>query len=204
MPALADALRHANERDIEANEQAIASCFPAPAQMSAEDQQRIIPFINWCQMHGVRPLPARPTSVAAYVQFQQDQGIARELVAERLEAIEALHFAASVGNPVATPVVRTITGASTIDAPRSWAKDDKLAFHELPHEVQIIVARREQDRETALRRAQNKFAEELKQIRKETNDANENRAIQQGRQQGLHDIQASADAVGQVQGSVQD
>src|SRR5262245_23289087 len=133
--------------------------------MTPEAQQRLAPFLAWYEQQKVRSLPARPTSVAAYVQYQQDQGISRQLVAERLEAIEDLHNAASVGNPVATPVVRTVTGASTIEAPRSWDKESKLAFAELPPEIQAVIARRERDRETHLRRGQNEVAEMKKLLR---------------------------------------
>jgi hypothetical protein len=119
----------------------------------------------------VRSLPARPTSVAAYAQYQQDQGISRQLIAERLEAIEVLHNAASVGNPVATPVVRTVTGASTIEVPRSWDKESRLAFAELPPEIQAVIARRETDREKTLRRGQNEVAELKKLLRLQAADA---------------------------------
>ena len=107
----------------------------------------------------MRSLPAHPASVAAFAQWQKDLGVPREKISAALSAIEALHNAASVGNPIATPIVRTATSASTIEPPRSWAKDEKQLFTELPVEIQAVVARREQDRETVLRRAQNEAGE---------------------------------------------
>jgi hypothetical protein len=158
MAQLAAAIAAINNKELDANEEAIASSFERPAPMSPAAQQQVLPFLEWAAAQRIRALPARPTSVAAYVQYQQDQGISRQLIAERLEAIEELHFAAALANPCATPVVRTTTGGSTIEAPRSWRGDEKLSFYELPIEIQTVVARREQDRETQLRRGQNELA----------------------------------------------
>jgi hypothetical protein len=98
------------------------------------------------------------------VVYQQDQGIPRQLIAERLEAIEALHEAAALANPVATVVVRTTTGGSTIEAPRSWTKDEKPLWAQLPVEVQHVVARIERSREVEIRRLQNSTAELKKRL----------------------------------------
>jgi hypothetical protein len=85
--------------------------------------------------------------------------VPREKLDATLAAIEALHNAAAVGNPIATPIVRIVTAASTIEPPRSWTKEEKLTFLGLPPEVQRTVARRERDREIELRKAQNAAAE---------------------------------------------
>jgi len=124
--------------------------------------QRVIPFLRWCEAQRVRSLPAKPVSVAAFVRYQQDRGVPRPMISESLEAIEALHDAASQANPVATPIVRTTTAASTIEAPRSWTKSEQLLFTGLPPEVQSVIVRRESDRERTLRRAQNELAETKK------------------------------------------
>src|SRR5262245_32399142 len=155
MAQLADMLARVRADEVAQAEAQIASCFPAPAPVSPETQQRLIPFLAWCEQQKVRALPCRPQCVAAYVQYQQDQGISRQLIAERLEAVAELHNAASWGNPCATPVVRRVTGASTIEAPRSWDKESKIAFAELPVEIQAVIAKREHDRERSVRNAQN-------------------------------------------------
>lgn len=49
-----------------------------------------------------------------------------------------------------------------IEPPRSWTKEEKEEFLTYPREAQEKIARREQDRETALRRSQNEAAEKLK------------------------------------------
>lgn len=49
-----------------------------------------------------------------------------------------------------------------IDPPRSWSAADREAFAKQPREVQEILARRETERDTATRRAQNEAAEQRK------------------------------------------
>ena len=160
MAQLAQAIAQAKAAEIAQAEAEIASCFPPPPQISPEVQQKLVPFLQWCEQQKVRAVPARPTSVAAYAEYQQDQGIDRQIIAERLEAIAALHEAASVGNPTATSVVRTVTGGSTIEAPRSWTKDEKQhLWPQLPPDIQAVVARREANRESVMRQAQNEAAE---------------------------------------------
>ena len=159
MAELAQAIRQVNERELDANEMALGSCFSPPPPMSPEAQRQVLPFLQWSATQKVRALPARPTSVAAFVQWQEDLGIPREKIGTVLSAIEAMHNAASLGNPVATPLVRTITAASTIEPPRSWTKDEKELFTGLPVEIQVVVARRERERDTVLRRAQNEAAD---------------------------------------------
>jgi hypothetical protein len=174
---LAQAIRQVNERELDANEAALASCFPPPPKMSPEAQQQVVPFIQWTEAQRVRPLPAKPCTVAAFAQWQRDLGVPREKINATLAAISALHIAASVGDPVATPTVRMITAASTIEAPRSWDKDAKHRFAELPVELQRVVAARERDRERELRRAQNTAAEAAAEVRRLLKTAAETKPV---------------------------
>ena len=60
--------------------------------------------------------------------------------------------------------------AGAIEAPRSWSKEDKEWFAQLPTVHQEILTRRENERDTALRRGQNEFAtkrQELETYRRE-------------------------------------
>src|SRR5262249_37431699 len=77
-----------------------------------------------------------------------------------------LHFAAAVANPIATPTVRAVTGYSTsgIEAPRSWSKNFKIAFKELPAAIQAAIATREHAREVELRQMQNELADLKKRL----------------------------------------
>src|SRR5262249_62115897 len=143
MAELSRALADIHAKEIEANENALAQCFPGPPGLSSEAQQLLVPFVQWTEMHRVRALPARPTSVAAFVQWQRDLGVSKEKINAVLSAIEAMHFAASLANPCATPLVRITTAASTIEAPRSWTGPERQMFKELPVEAQAVIARRE-------------------------------------------------------------
>lgn len=51
-----------------------------------------------------------------------------------------------------------------IEPPRSWTKEEKEEFQSYPREAQEKIARREQERETALRRGQNETAEQRKTL----------------------------------------
>jgi hypothetical protein len=169
MAELAQAIRQANERELDANELALASCFPPPVELSPVARQLVAPFVQFAESQRVRALPAKPATCAAFAQWQRDLGVPPEKINATLSAIEALHFAAGQSNPIATPLVRTITAASTIDPPRSWTKEEKQLFTGLPVEVQVVIDRRERDRETTLRRAQNE-AGDLRRLLKTAAD----------------------------------
>ena len=163
MAQLADAIRQVNARELDQNEAALAACFPSPAhELSDEMRALLAPFIGWCEAQRVRALPARPTTVAAFMQWQIDRGVQPF---ETLLAIEALHILAGQANPVATPIVRGMTEGASVVPPRSWTKVEKEEFQLLPRHAQQVIARREQDRETNLRRGQNALAEERKRLK---------------------------------------
>ena len=62
-----------------------------------------------------------------------------------------------------------------IEPPRSWTKEEKEEFGTYPREAQEKIARREQDRETSLRRGQNEVAEQRKAIEAERQKAEQAR-----------------------------
>ncbi len=67
--------------------------------------------------------------------------------------------------------------ASAIDPPRSWSKEEKERFNSLPRETQEYLTRRENERDTALRRGQNEAATLRQNLEAEKN------AVEQQRQQ---------------------
>jgi len=64
-----------------------------------------------------------------------------------------------------------------IEPPRSWTKEEKDEFKTYPRQAQEIIARREQDRESALRKGQNETAEQRKALEAERSK------VEQARQQ---------------------
>lgn len=79
--------------------------------------------------------------------------------------------------PAETPETTEPEAIPPIEPPRSWTKEEKEEFKTYPREAQEKIARREQDREAALRRGQNETAEQRKAI-----DA-ERQKVEQARQQ---------------------
>jgi hypothetical protein len=63
----------------------------------------------------------------------------------------------------------------TIEPPRSWTKEEKAEFATYPREAQEKIARREQDRERAIRQSQNEVAEQRKAAEAELEKAKQAR-----------------------------
>jgi hypothetical protein len=165
MSSLVETVKYVNEREIEASEKALSACFPPPPPLSQEAQQLLIPFVQYCTSHKLRPVPAKICSVAGYINWAVDNRRPEETIFESLAAIDALHTAAGVGSPVAAATALTTIAGVPIDPPRSWRKDEKEAFALLPVHVQWVIARRELDREKELRRGQNEIAEMKKRLK---------------------------------------
>jgi hypothetical protein len=110
-------------------------------------------FTEWCKQYGVRSLPARPTTIAAYLQT----GVADCLAAA--EAIRLAHQAQLLPCPIGTDCVRAVLSELLQDKPpRSWKSSEQLLWAELPPEIRAAVARREHERELVIRRCQNQAA----------------------------------------------
>ena len=155
MAALSDLL-------VQQREDKLAAWFTAPAhELSDEMKALLVPYIRWCELNGVRALGARPATIAAYLTWEKDRGVEPF---QTLLAIEALHVFAGMANPVATPIVRAVSGGGSVLSPRSWSKVEKEEFQLIPRHMQQVIARREQDRETSLRQGQNKLADERRYL----------------------------------------
>ncbi len=125
-------------------------------------------FEAHASMRCVRPFPAFPALVADFLNTLPDDALS-----QATDAIQAIHDSVGAPNPVATLAVRTILERRLrTECPRSWSKDDRIAFVAVPPEIRSILLRRETERDTALRRAQNKAAAASKQ-QKETENGRE-------------------------------
>ena len=166
MAQLADAISHLNAREIERNEAALAACFPQPSpELTESDRAGLVPFAQWCDEHRVRCVGARPTTVAAFLRWLADKGVKSEKIIDAVASIECLHDAAGLANPVATATVRSmLESVTSIKPPRSWTKDEKISFVQLPADIRAAIERRDTDRELALRRKQNELADEKKRL----------------------------------------
>jgi hypothetical protein len=114
-------------------------------------------FARWCELNGVSPCPAPPAAVAKFVADCASLGIERLWPA--VQEISKAHTALGLADPtlggLAAAAVNDVAGLAP---PRSWPNDRKQRFALLPYDLQVYVAAHEQQREKALRRAQNDAA----------------------------------------------
>jgi hypothetical protein len=131
------------------------------APLSPDAAARFDVFAKWCAARQVRKLAAKPLSVAAFVVDQAADGVPIQSILAMLAALEIQHDQHSLSNPVRTaPVRAALETIVKVDPPRSWPAEDKARFAMLDPADRYIIAKRENEREVALRRAQNKLAEE--------------------------------------------
>jgi hypothetical protein len=121
----------------------------------------LAPFINWSANANVRHAPAAPAICGAFILNQARVGVAPERIAAEARAIELLHDHYGLANPIQTRAARWALDRvlPSIEPPRSWTKEQKVQFSEFPRAAQEVIAAREKDRETTLRRGQNEIAE---------------------------------------------
>jgi hypothetical protein len=153
--------------DLDAGDQRTAAEFAKrvslpPIDLPAGVRAALDPFNHWASKRHARRCPARPATVALFALEQNDMGVACDVILAQLAAIEAMHDKFSLSNPVRTAAVRyameTIVKA---DPPRSWPKKDKAAFAMLPSDIRLILAKRQEQMDTEIRRLQSKVAREL-------------------------------------------
>ena len=165
MAAIADVISQVKLQEYARNEQAIRDrcSFRSGSGLSDPERALLNPFIEWCRGMSVRHCPATPAVVATFVQEYDWRG--PKIVVPMLQAIEALHDHHMLANPVATGVVRAAISdifgddladlISGFEAPKSWSKTEKKLFWILPKDIQQIVARREYQRDLAVKQAMN-------------------------------------------------
>lgn len=132
--------------------------FP-PAQSNEDGVKPVISaFAAWCEMMNVRSCPARPAVLAGFIVELSRTIPAADLVKAATD-IADWHLLFGLANPSATPIVlAALDKIATVDPPRSWPKEQKHRFRALPHDLQVYIAKREKERDRALRRAQNTAA----------------------------------------------
>jgi hypothetical protein len=130
----------------------------------AQARHRAAPmFARWCELSGASFCPATPAMVARFVADCAALGIARLWPA--VQEISRLHVSAGLADPTrGETVAQAISDVARIDPPRSWPGEQKHKFKLLPYDIQAFVAAHEQQREKALRRAQNAAAATRREI----------------------------------------
>ncbi|WP_426525037.1 hypothetical protein [Bradyrhizobium sp. McL0615] len=128
-------------------------------------------FLQWCDGKGIRPIPMAPADIAVFVRQAQTLGI--EKVAATVAAISKAYLSRGLADPTAGgPVAAAMNEIAWVEPPRSWPKDKKPWFLQLPHELQVYLSERDDEQTRVIRRAQNEAADARKALAatKETND----------------------------------
>jgi len=151
---------------FENGERILASGLPfeqPKTPLAADVLDRLNRFLAFTKETCCRACPARPSSVAAFVIHEHGLGTPAQQILSLVEAIAAFHDHYGLAKPVATAIVRlALEEVIHIEPPRAWPKEEKAAFALLPPDIRNVIARRENERDAWLRRAQNKAAEERK------------------------------------------
>ena len=120
-------------------------------------------FANWCALNRVSELPAEPADVARFVTDCAALGI--DKLWPIIQEIGRAHYVLNLADPtLGGPVASAIKNVAKLTAPKSWPKEEQARFYMMPFDLQLMVLRRETERDTALRRAQNEAAEARKEL----------------------------------------
>jgi hypothetical protein len=142
------------------NEQQVAQSLGiSPQQPTAEQVALFRGFQSHCVQKGAMPKPT-PALVASWLETLDSKDL--DAACRAVEVVCDFQFFA---NPIATLSVRTVLERKLRPVfPHSWDKADRLVFASCPPEIRSIILKREQQRDTALRRSQNKLASEIKKV----------------------------------------
>jgi hypothetical protein len=124
----------------------------------AQARMRAAPmFARWCQLNGASWSPAAPADVAKFVTDCASLGIERLWPA--VQEISKAHVSLGLADPTLGGVAAVAIGeVARISPPRSWPNEHKLRFRSLPYDVQVFLASHDEQRDKAVRRAQNEAA----------------------------------------------
>jgi hypothetical protein len=180
---LADEFEQQKRRDQilawDSAERKLAESLPAlPAKELSEDvRARMDVFLDWCGGKGVRYLPAKPATCAAFIQHQIAAGLDVQGCVALLTAIEQRHHHFGFPNPVRCPAVQAVLDQIVKSAPRAWTSEERADFALLPPEIRLIIEHREAERDRQLRRMQNEHAAKMKALEQSKEKGNENEGI---------------------------
>ena len=164
---LVDELTKAKQReqllDWETNERRLASepKLNVPKRsLSAAQFECWNRFSTWGEGESVRKIPAKPRDCRGI--HSRDGGNRRSTkqIVSVVNAADVVHQFHGLSSPLHTQIVRAaLDTLLKAEPPRSWSKDEKAEWALLPPSIRDTIARRERERDTALRRLQNKTSE---------------------------------------------
>jgi hypothetical protein len=161
----------------------------------AQARMRAAPmFARWCELNGASWCPAVPADVAKFVSDCASLGIERLWPA--VQEISKAHVSLGLADPTLGGLAAAAIGdVAGISPPRSWPSERKQHFRSLPYDMQVYLASREEQRDRAVRRAQNEAAV----AKQKTNERSKPATTDEGAE--IHDLKgnevdASPDAGG--------
>jgi hypothetical protein len=114
-------------------------------------------FERWCVLNGHKPFGASPETIARFVSDIAPMGIAA--VWDAVQEVSRAHYMHGLPDPtLGGPVAAAINAIAKIGPPRSWPAEEKLRFLTLPYDIQLIISKRERDRDNQVRTMQHEFA----------------------------------------------
>jgi hypothetical protein len=134
-------------------------------------------FVSWCAEKNVRHCPAAPSTVAT---FLMDAGLDHEQALAAIGAIGKMHDKFGLPNPAATLATRVALEVKMPGEQPRWKKHELEIWKSLPADMRAVIALRENQRGTEVRRVQSELAKatgELKELRKQNNVQNEDEII---------------------------
>lgn len=114
-------------------------------------------FARWCELNAASFCPAAPVAIARFVADCDALGIERLWPA--IQEISKLHVSLGLADPtLGDPASAAVSAVAGVQPPHAWSDNHKRRFKSLPYDLQLYIAGHEQQREKALRRAQNEAA----------------------------------------------
>jgi hypothetical protein len=154
-----------NEKEISEKLAAITKADP----LTEQEQALCKEFMEWTRRKEVKYFPSSPTTIAAYLTDIAGHKT-EDYLLDSISALRRLHDQTGLANPCATFAVEQILAVLFKTAPpRSWPRAEQSIFASLPASLQAIIARREKERESGLRRKQNELAEQIKKLKPKPN-----------------------------------
>jgi hypothetical protein len=139
------------------------SISPVQVALARQYLEQHSRFGAWAMVRKLPVLPTLPSYLAEFVSGNFPTMKLEDLIAETQE-VSRLHTSNGLGDPCTAQVTAAFQAIAPIDSPRSWPKDQKVRFAELPYGLQQYVAAHEDQRERAIRRAHNEAATTRQQI----------------------------------------
>jgi hypothetical protein len=133
------------------------SLSPTRVALARQHLEQHSPFGQWALARRLPVLPTLPSYVADFVSVSFPAMKIEDLIAATQE-VSRLHPGNGLADPCTGQVTAAVQASASIHPPRSWPKDQKACFVELPYGLQKYVAAHEAQREKEIRRAHNEAA----------------------------------------------